>query len=42
MLTADQVAAAAQDLFEAERSGTQMGLLSARHPAMDMDDAYRV
>lgn len=42
MLTDDQVAAAARDLFEAERSGAQMGLLSARHPAMDMDDAYRV
>ncbi len=37
-----EIAAAANDLFEAERSGRQIGLLSLRHPEMDLDDAYAV
>lgn len=42
MLSAADVAAAAEALFAAERSRTQIGLLSLKHPAMTMDDAYRV
>ncbi|MEM8750406.1 MAG: 2-oxo-hept-4-ene-1,7-dioate hydratase [Pseudomonadota bacterium] len=41
-LTDAQVATAAQQLFEAETSGVQTGLLSIAHPDMTMDDAYRV
>ena len=41
-LAQDQIAAAAADLFEAERAGAQIGLLSLRHPGMTMDDAYAV
>lgn len=41
-MTPDDHARAAQDLLEAERSGTQIGLLSLRHPEMTMDDAYEV
>ena len=33
---------AAADLLEAERTGTQIGLLTLRHPQMGMDDAYEV
>ncbi|MFM2282465.1 MAG: 2-keto-4-pentenoate hydratase [Pseudomonadota bacterium] len=42
MLTQDQIAAAADALEQAERSRTQTGLLSLRHPDMTMDDAYAV
>ncbi len=35
-------ARAARDLLEAERGGTQIGLLSRRYPGMTMDDAYAV
>ncbi|NPD17914.1 2-oxo-hept-4-ene-1,7-dioate hydratase [Alterinioella nitratireducens] len=35
-------ARAARDLLEAERRGTQTGLLSRRYPGMTMDDAYAV
>ena len=35
-------ARAARDLLEAERWGTQIGLLSRRYPGMTMDDAYAV
>jgi 2-oxo-hept-3-ene-1,7-dioate hydratase len=42
MLTPDQIAQAATDLLDAERSRAQIGLLSARHPGMTMDDAYAV
>ncbi|WP_346897048.1 2-oxo-hept-4-ene-1,7-dioate hydratase [uncultured Roseibium sp.] len=38
----DDVTAAARDLYEAETSGKQIGLLSLRHPDMTMDDAYAV
>ncbi|WP_370253895.1 2-oxo-hept-4-ene-1,7-dioate hydratase [Nioella sp.] len=34
--------AAAHTLLRAERTRTQMGLLSLAHPGMGMDDAYRV
>ena len=33
---------AADDLHQAEMSGRQIGLLSLRHPDMDMDDAYAI
>lgn len=33
---------AAADLLQAERTGTQIGLLTRRHPEMNMDDAYAV
>jgi len=33
---------AAADLFQAERSGEQVGLLSKRFPGLDMDDAYTI
>lgn len=35
-------AQAADDLLAAEQSGTQIGLLSVRHPDITMDDAYAV
>ncbi|WP_206057233.1 2-oxo-hept-4-ene-1,7-dioate hydratase [Nitratireductor sp. XY-223] len=41
-LSKDEIAAAAADLFQAEKSGAQIGLLSRRHPDMTMDDAYAV
>lgn len=41
-LNADDLHAAAASLFEAERTRIQIGLLSDRFPAMDMDDAYAV
>lgn len=34
--------AAARALFEAERAGRQIGLLSLAHPGMTLDDAYAV
>lgn len=42
MLSAGQVAQAAADLLAAEASGQQMGLLSLRHPAITLDDAYAI
>ena len=33
---------AAEDLHQAELAGRQIGLLSHRHPGMDMDDAYAI
>ena len=41
-MTPDQHRAAARDLFEAERTGVQIGLLSRRYPDMTLDDAYAV
>jgi 2-oxo-hept-3-ene-1,7-dioate hydratase len=38
----DQVAAAGEALFAAERDRSQTRLISAAHPGMDMDDAYAV
>ena len=42
MLTRDQIAAAAHSLDEAERTRTQIGLLSLAYPAMTVDDAYAI
>ena len=33
---------AAKDLFEADKNNSQIGLLSARYPDINMDDAYKV
>ncbi len=41
-MTPEDHAAAAKDLLEAERTGSQIGLLSLRHPDISMDDAYEV
>lgn len=41
-MTPQDHARAAADLLAAEKSGTQIGLLSLRHPEMGMDDAYEV
>ena len=41
-MTPEDIAAAAESLFQAERSGRQTGLLSCRHPEMTLDDAYAV
>ncbi|MCP5074122.1 MAG: 2-oxo-hepta-3-ene-1,7-dioic acid hydratase [Rhodobacteraceae bacterium] len=37
-----EISRAADDLFMADQKGHQIGLLSLRHPQMNMDDAYRV
>ena len=41
-LTDEEVTTAATDLFVAELAGIQIGQLSQRHPALNMDDAYRI
>lgn len=41
-MTPQDHARAAADLLEAERTGTQIGLLTKRYPEMGMDDAYAV
>ena len=41
-MTPDEIARAAADLYQADQSGQQMGLLSKRHQDMSMDDAYAV
>lgn len=41
-MTPDDHARAAAALLDAERTGTQIGLLSLQHPKMDMDDAYAI
>lgn len=41
-MTPDQITAAAEMLFQAERTGQQCGLLSLIHPEMTLDDAYAV
>ncbi len=41
-LTDAQISAAAADLYAAEVSRTQIGQLSQRHAALNMDDAYRI
>jgi 2-oxo-hept-3-ene-1,7-dioate hydratase len=40
--TQDQISAAAEDLFAAEETRQQIGLLSDRHPGLDMTGAYAV
>jgi 2-oxo-hept-3-ene-1,7-dioate hydratase len=42
MLTRVEIEQAADDLVRAEAGRRQIGLLSRRHPAMTMDDAYAV
>lgn len=42
MLAAHEIKAAAAALDEAERTRRQIGLLTLKHPEMDMDDAYAV
>ena len=37
-----EIQKAAQDLLRAEQTGKQIGLLSLRHPNLDMDDAYAI
>ena len=41
-MTPEEQAQAARDLLDAERSGTQISLLTLRHPEMTMDDAYQI
>ncbi|MCV0426960.1 MAG: 2-oxo-hepta-3-ene-1,7-dioic acid hydratase [Roseibium sp.] len=41
-LTAHEIGQAAQDLHNAERDRTQIGLLSLRYPGLDMNDAYAI
>lgn len=41
-LSLAEIEAAAEALFKAEASRTQIGLLSKRHPKMTLDDAYAV
>lgn len=41
-MTGDEIEAAAEALFSADRHRTQIGLLSLRHPEMSLDDAYAV
>jgi 2-oxo-hept-3-ene-1,7-dioate hydratase len=41
-MTPAQIAQAAQSLFDAEKTGTQRGLLSIEYPDITLDDAYAV
>ncbi len=41
-MTPEEIAAAAETLYQAERSGRQRRLLSLDHPGMTLDDAYAV
>ena len=41
-MTPDEHVAAAEDLLQAEATGTQIGLLTLRYPDMGMDDAYDI
>lgn len=41
-LTSAEIAQAAEDLFNAEQTRHQTGLLSKRHPDLDMDAAYAI
>jgi 2-oxo-hept-3-ene-1,7-dioate hydratase len=41
-MTPQEIETAAQDLLTAEKTGTQIGLQSLRHPGMTMDDAYAI
>ena len=41
-MTPVQISAAAQALFDADRDGTQIGLLSRTYPDMTMNDAYAI
>jgi len=41
-MTREQLDAAANDLYSADQSGKQTGILSLTYPDMDMDDAYDI
>lgn len=41
-MTPEEITAAAAGLVEAERTNTQMGVLSVAHPAITMDEAYAI
>jgi len=41
-LNSQDIEAAGKALFDAEKAGVQIGLLSLKHPEMDMQDAYAV
>ena len=41
-LSSEDLSRAAADLIEAEATGKQIGILTLRHPEMDMDDAYAI
>lgn len=41
-MTPEEHDSATAEFFEAEQTGRQIGLLSLRHPEMDMDDAYAI
>jgi len=41
-MTPDDIKTVAEALYQAERAGRQIGLLSLRHPGMTLDDAYAV
>lgn len=41
-MTPDQAKAAGEALFQAEATGTQIGMMSLQHPGMTLDDAYAV
>lgn len=41
-LNAEDIRSAADALFDAERTGKQMGLLSMSHPNISLDDAYSI
>jgi 2-oxo-hept-3-ene-1,7-dioate hydratase len=41
-MTPDQITTAAEQLFQAEQTGQQIGLLSLQYPQMTMDHAYDV
>ncbi len=42
MLSEQAIEAAAGSLFEADRDGRQIGLLSLKHPELDMEGAYAI
>ena len=41
-LKPDVITSLASDLFEAERTRTQIPIITEQHPQMDMDDAYAI
>jgi hypothetical protein len=41
-LSKTEIERAAEDLFTADEKARQIGLLTLRHPQMEMDDAYAV
>ncbi|MBF9031779.1 2-oxo-hepta-3-ene-1,7-dioic acid hydratase [Rhodobacterales bacterium HKCCE3408] len=41
-MTGDEIEAVAEALLAAEAAGRQIGLLSLKHPAMTLDDAYAI